>query len=269
VLLQSILYGNYFDDMEPFFMNEYIQNINYDMANPALTSERFNNKVGLTEQKKCVSEITQLKPSESGRQWHTVFPDGAKVMVYRNSPICSFDIMIDIIQKITSISQQAQDIKATLLKLYEKYTAEYEKSISVLLSNQGKAQFINMIKLQRMSYETMIMSESYFLTNLDLWLLARAYNLPIILFSSNPISNMVDGLDWVILNGELDSEFIFIHCEGIKSGEIRDEYQVMTESYSLSQLTGIEAPDAKRAQSFDEFIKSYVPFKLVIKPVKN
>jgi hypothetical protein len=265
VLLQSILYGNYFDDMEPFFMNEYIQNINYDMANPALTSERFNNKVGLTEQKKCVSEITQLDTSETGRQWHTVFPDAAKVMVYRNSPICSFDIMIDIIQKITGINQEVQDIKVTLLKQYEIYIAEYGKSLNVLLSNQGKAKFINMIKTERMTYETMIMSESYFLTNLDLWLLARAYNIPIVLFSSNPISNMVEGVDWIILNGQLDSEFMFIHCEGVKSTEMRDEYKVMTESYSLSKLAGLEAPDAKRMQSFDDFIKTYVPFKLVIK----
>jgi hypothetical protein len=110
------------------------------------------------------------------------------------------------------------------------------------------------------------MSDSYFLTNLDLWLLARFYDLPIVLFSSNPISNMVDGVDWIILNGQLDAAFYFIKCEGIKNSDIRDEYQVISETYLLSQLTGLEAPDAKHAQSFDDFIKTYVPqMKLIIR----
>jgi hypothetical protein len=266
VILQSILYGKYFDDMVPFNMNEYIQNINYDTANPALTSERFNNKVALNEQNKCVSDITQLKPSESGRQWHTVFPDDAKAMVYRNSPICSFDVIIDIIQKKSNINETVQNVKVNLFKQYEKYTADYGKSLNVLLAGQGKSQFINMINKQRLTHETMIMNDSYFLTNLDLWLLARFYDLPIVLFSSNPISNMVDGVDWIILNGQVDAAFYFIRCQGIKNGDIRDEYQVVTDSYALSQLTGLEGPDAKRTQSFDDFIKTYVPqMKLVIR----
>jgi len=266
VLLQSILYGNYFDDMVPFNMNEYIQNINYDTANPALTSERFNNKVALLDQNKCVIETVPLRAETSGRPWNTVFPDGAKAMVYRNSPICSFDIIIDIIQKKSNINETVQNVKANLLRQYQKYATEYEKTLNVLLAGQGKSQFINMINKQRLTHETMIMSDSYFLTNLDLWLLARFYDLPIVLFSSNPISNMVDGVDWIILNGQLDAAFYFIRCEGIKNSDIRDEYQVISETYLLSQLSGLEAPDAKHAQSFDDFIKTYVPqMKLIIR----
>lgn len=264
VLLQSILYGNYFDDMTPFNMNEYIQNINYDTANPALTSERFNNKVQLNDQNKCVIETVPIKGSEvaGGRAWDTVFPEGAKAMVYRNSPICSFDVIIDIIQKKSNINEQVQNVKANLLRQYQTYATDYSKSLNVLLAGQGKSQFINMINKQRLTYESMIMNDSYFLTNLDLWLLARFYDLPIVLFSSNNISNMVDGADWIILNGQVDAAFYFIRCEGVKNSDIRDEYQVISETYTLSQLTGLEA---KQTLSFDDFIKTYVPFKLTIK----
>jgi len=50
LLLQSLLYGNYFDDLIPFDMNEYIKNITYEMANPMSGSQHYSNFVSLDDQ---------------------------------------------------------------------------------------------------------------------------------------------------------------------------------------------------------------------------
>uniref|UniRef100_A0A6C0JI89 Uncharacterized protein n=1 Tax=viral metagenome TaxID=1070528 RepID=A0A6C0JI89_9ZZZZ len=266
VLLQSILYGKYFDDLLPFHMNEYIQNINFDTANPAMTSERYNNKVSLNEQNQCIVEVMPVMVSESGKPWHTIFPKSVKETVFRNSDICSFDILVEVIKKHLNREETVESIKVELVKIYERHRILYGKNINTLLANQGKFKSIDMILKQRLTYETMIMNDSYFLSNLDLWVLARFYDLPIVLFSSNKIDNMVEGIDWMILNGPLDASFYFIRCNGIKNGEIREEFHLLSEKFLLHELVGLEAPLPKQIQSFDDFLKSLVAFKLVVRP---
>jgi hypothetical protein len=51
----------------------------------------------------------------------------------------------------------------------------------------------------------MIMSESYYLTNLDIWLFAYEMDLPIILFATNPFKNMVPNINWLVLSKTVDT----------------------------------------------------------------
>lgn len=266
VLLQSILYGKYFDDLMPFHMNEYIQNINFDTSNPAMTSERYSNKVTLNDQNQCIVEVLPVIVAEQGRAWHTIFPSSTKETVLRNSDICSFDIIVEIIKKQWNRDETVQSIKVELARIYERHRLQYGKNINTILANQGKSKMADMITKQRLTYENMIMNDSYFLSNLDLWVLARFYDLHVVLFSSNIIDNMVGEVDWIILNGPIDASFYFIRCNGIKNGEIKDEYHMLSEPFLLSQLVGLEPPLPKQVQSLDEFIKTYASFKLVVRP---
>jgi hypothetical protein len=54
ILLNSVLTDEYFEDLVPFQTNKYIQNINYDVANPSKNTgfyQNFSNEVPLVEQK--------------------------------------------------------------------------------------------------------------------------------------------------------------------------------------------------------------------------
>jgi hypothetical protein len=50
LLLHSLVFGNYFDDLIPFDMNDYIQNVTFDVANPRINTEKYPNQVPLAEQ---------------------------------------------------------------------------------------------------------------------------------------------------------------------------------------------------------------------------
>ena len=53
LLLNSILTDKYFDDMEPFQNNKYVNNITYEIATPSKTSgfyQNFSNKIPIGEQ---------------------------------------------------------------------------------------------------------------------------------------------------------------------------------------------------------------------------
>ena len=60
---------------------------------------------------------------------------------------------------------------------------DYYTHIWYILKSQGKK---NLMRLQwegDVRFEDIIMSGDYYLTNLDLWLLAIKYNIPLILYS--------------------------------------------------------------------------------------
>jgi hypothetical protein len=61
------------------------------------------------------------------------------------------------------------------------------------------------VRTQSVTLETVILSEMYYLTNLDIWLLAYEMDLPIILFSTNPFKNMVPGINWLVLSKTVDT----------------------------------------------------------------
>ena len=57
----------------------------------------------------------------------------------------------------------------------------------IYYSIRVKHNMIRQVKHNQLTFENMVMSEGYYITNLDLWLLSLAYNVPIILISSTKL----------------------------------------------------------------------------------
>ena len=112
-------------------------------------------------------------------------------------------------------------------------------------------------------FEDIIMSGDYYLTNLDLWLLAIKYNIPLILYSKkNLLENKKDIL---IANYNPREEYYFIYSPTIKDN-IPTQYRLI-ESPTSKKISVPELPNAlqdeirnkKNRKKLINFIKESEP----------
>ena len=113
-----------------------------------------------------------------------------KENIFENNTQCTFQIYLSILRlyhkdnaSLTSYNADASEIKRILWKQYLNFMDKYEEKILLILSDQGKKQIVEKIRQGITDLEQVIMSEDYFLTNLDIILLNLYYNLPIVLIS--------------------------------------------------------------------------------------
>jgi hypothetical protein len=116
---------------------------------------------------------------------------------------------------------------------------KHKNKIIELLSIQGKNEMMKRVKTSRITLEQLIMSEEYFLTNLDLWALASFFELPIILFSTKPLQNLLLNVNWVILGGNRETDKYFCVRSPSVSKKI-PEYHLITPSFGLNELKGFD-----------------------------
>jgi hypothetical protein len=81
----------------------------------------------------------------------------------------------------------------------EYYKWNLEKVLT-LLRKQGKKEMVDNIFKGKYTLEEAILSEVYFLTPLDLWVLAEGYQLPIVLFHQKKLKHLIDSTNWVRLS---------------------------------------------------------------------
>ena len=108
---------------------------------------------------------------------------------------CSFKILINIIISYNSINPKPvyeinsiNKLKNILIESYnELITDDNINIIYDILDNEGKANMINKIKLGTANLDILILSEEYYMTNFDLWILSNKLELPILLISPTKI----------------------------------------------------------------------------------
>jgi hypothetical protein len=82
-------------------------------------------------------------------------------------------------------------------------------------------------------------------------MIAKKTQLPIILFSSTSLKNLIEGIDWLLLNGKSQDKFYYIRSPAnIIQGEV-PEYQLVMPPITIANM-----------QEFSEiFEKAYVDSK--------
>ncbi len=125
-------------------------------------------------------------------------------------------------------------IRATLLQRYnELFEKGYRNMIYNILYYQGKVDKIRRIKRDDLKFENWVLSESYYLTNLDIWLLAKEYNLGIVLISSTKlIENRKNLLPLVYPE---NGNYYFIKSPGIKN-DVVPKYRLIINTSNKGKL---------------------------------
>jgi hypothetical protein len=255
ILLQSLLDGNYFDDLIPFQINDYVENIPYDLAQPII-QQKYSNLVSLKEQEtenteisqsadtfivQCVKETLDEVIGNQKSEWKRIFPSSAKEIILNHSSICTFYLIVYIYNKHTGRTISIETLKGILITKYSQIMPKHKDNILSILSKQGgKREMIKRVQTSRIQLDTLIKSEEYYLTNLDLWALADILKLPILLFSTKPLKNLLlENINWVILGGNRFNDSYFCIRSPVESKDTQGgipNYQLIDPPMKLSSL---------------------------------
>ena len=194
LLLQSLLTPEYFKDMEPFNTNKFIQNIDYNNSNPAISQKYSNEAISLKEQQEilekssekqlsndCINVIRDVIGNPTTSLWKRIFQNRKfNEIVFNNTPNCSYQIILHILEDKLKKLITVENLKVTLWNAYSNYYEKYSSKILTILRKQGKVKLLENVIKNKASFEDVLFSDSYFLTDLDIWMLADKLKLPII-----------------------------------------------------------------------------------------
>ena len=237
ILLQSLLTQDYFENLVPASLNNYIKYNTYDTAQP-LDTQRYSDKITMRpegERKLTDCPIGKPKLVSASSQWSSVFPVGSMELSFSTDPIiCTFSLILTLIQqnfpdsKITNM-----ELKEILLDEYNKLYSENKAAILKILNAEGKKNRSNQVLIGQMTMDNMIMSSDYYMTNLDIWILAVRFNLPVVLFSSTKL--IENGLKILVANSDDTNAYYFIKSPGIRTDSI-PKYRLVVDSEGKSKI---------------------------------
>ena len=222
ILLQSLLTQEYFDEFDYEVENKYSKHNSYDNAIPNLSVSYSNviDRLLKPEQANKYDEVacTVERAEKVGGKLKNFFPNGTVELIFGTTPeLCSFGVIETIIndydrEKLVNKLKLKED----LIEEYEKYK-DYLFEIVDILIKQGK-QFASQVIVGQITIQDMIMSENYYATNLDIWILAKKYNIPLIFLSA---TSLMENNDYIfVANSDGSDKYYFIKSPGISNLKI-------------------------------------------------
>ena len=289
IILESLLTNDYFNDLIPFQMNSYVRNITYELSKPDVT-QKYQDVVPLAEQMdtvvedtdefavQCIRKISEVY-GNSSNIWRKRLPrmkagKEIKEIYFNESNNCSFYVIIQLLKMKLGgeidlkTGFSIANIKETLLNAYKPYLSAHNLKIFDILKHQGKKEIITKVERGLTAFETILMSEEYYLTDLDIWVLATKLNLPIVLFSLDVFKTMMTKINWLVLAGDIDTNaFYFIRSPKALKMNTAPHYSLIDTPLKLFEVKGMDsiiqnmtsgAKDySEHFISFDSFIKNY------------
>ena len=273
LVLQSLLTHEYFKDIRIFNIAPQIRNTDYQFAEPAIT-ELYSNKVTREEWMKletgedntiqniesnpCISSIRPVAGN-----WSREFVSNNKTteIVFKNSVICSYSPILYILQqKIQKGGTVTIDlIRKILWKGYNKYLTNYKPQILHVLKKEGKYDLVERIKKNMVTFETLVLSEDYYMTNLDYWIISLETNTPIILFNSTVLKNITGEIDWLFLGGgEIHDNVNYIRSPALIEKNEPPRYSIIVPSIKYTNMRKMKENIEGVIQENPEFDKNTV-----------
>lgn len=231
ILLHSLLMQEYFEGLVIAPVNKYIKHNTFDTAQP-LKTQSYGNEVAAAGPSATVPSATVPSASASSAgikcpeptsilitspYWKPIFPENSIEVIFHDKPaLCTFDIIL-VILKNTNLTKN--DLKEILVEEYLLYYTDYKFEIIEALKLQGKHKISKQLINKTTTLANIIMSEDYYATNLDLWLLAKHYDLPLIFLSGTEL--VENGEKFLVAHtntkGDFKDHYYFIRSPGIKN----------------------------------------------------
>jgi hypothetical protein len=192
ILLQSLLTQDYFENIITAKVNPYIKHNTYDTTQPII-AQKYSNLENYAEPEPTAAAaaaaaaepecVSTAKDHITSKYWQAIFPAKSQEQIYTTA--CSFAAILKIIRDYTQDSALTQNnIKEALFAEYQKI---YSNQILQILRAQGKKLLAGQLLNRQLSLENMLLSEDYYATNLDIWLLAIHYKVPLVLLSDTAL----------------------------------------------------------------------------------
>jgi len=123
------------------------------------------------------------------RKWKSQFPVDSVGLVFDTSPpSCTFDTMLTMIQDSDRTnSATVATLKEYLASRYADIAVNRLPELLQAFIAAGKKRIATRVKQRATSIEHAVLSDDYYLTNLDVILIAQHYKIPLVMFSSTLI----------------------------------------------------------------------------------
>jgi len=291
ILVQSALTPEYFADMDSVRdSNPYAKQTNYELAHPSISVVYPNEKIPLSEQYQPTKEPTKKEPTKKilngdkhadadadlandclvrvskiiGNQkqvWDRIFREDAREHIFRDTADCTFQPIIKVAEYKLGETWSVVDIKnklsAAYLKLFERDPDNLSK-IAKILREQGKSKMFDKFAKAKSDasparFQDLVMSDGYYLSDMDIWVLANEYNLPIVVFNANGLkgffaksgeSSTDVHSQWIKMGGGKSDKYHFIRSKiRVAKGSYANhvyEYNLIVPAVALSETKEFE-----------------------------
>jgi hypothetical protein len=200
ILSQTMLISGYFNNLKPMIENKYANFNTYDTADPILT-ELYESIYDSHQEERQVCE-TEIKPltTEYKKYFNPPLTSIKMLKFAPSAPICTFEILLFILktEAIRTGNKKLENITTNRLKLIilQFYIECIENSNNEVNMKNNVADIFKYYGMKEICeeykekiktgededfIETIPFLESYWLTRLDIWIVANYYKLPIIL----------------------------------------------------------------------------------------
>ena len=219
ILIQSTLTQEYFENLIPAVTNKYVKSISYDESQPIITQiyentiPSLDQAIGRKNEKIC-DKINKEHITSS--VWKKCFPENYSEIEYSKYNFCTFNFIIDLIEKKIGKKYTINEIKNQLYDEYKKYLEKYKDKIVDILIEEGKKTLGDQVQAETLSFASFIYTESYFLTPFDLWLLVNKFKIPTIFISQKYLLQTQYKSHQFIAYGNNDDKFAFIVVPGLR-----------------------------------------------------
>jgi hypothetical protein len=190
ILIQSILTQEYFENLIPAVTNKYTKFNSYDETQPIIT-QVYDNKIHSLDQ--AIGRKNDLvcdrieKDHITSSIWRKCFPENYTETEFTRHIFCTFNFIIDLIERKTKEKFEINEIKNQLYDEYKQYLPKYKDKIVDILISEGKKTLGDQVHADTLSFASFIYTDNYFLTTLDIWLLVNRFKIPTIFVSQKSI----------------------------------------------------------------------------------
>jgi hypothetical protein len=185
IVLQSLLTQEYFDDLIVANKNKYATYTTFDTINPDIHPP-YSNIIDfkkIQEHDKyteCSTKIFTL-PNTLKPYFNTKIQE----LEFDNTYNCSFKILLIMLEKYNI--RDVNQVKILLIDEYKNLLHQYNKNILDILHSQGKTIIVKQIYENKLLLENYIISDNFYITNLDILILAKKFNVPLVMYSSTKL----------------------------------------------------------------------------------
>lgn len=293
ILPQSAITNEYFAELDTLHTNPYITNTNYESAAPSIHVTYPNDPISLSEQydvddtnippefnKECVNRVSKVIGNKL-KIWKRVFPDTTREIAFQDTADCTFTPFMSILSTKLGKAFDLPEFKRYLFTAYANRTNRSPENLGKMCSimrKQGKSKMFELFSRNRETitlpaFEAIVMSDAYYMTDMDVWVLSTEYALPIIMFNPNGLKGFVaTDIEWLKMGGNMNDEYYFVRSMTGSRMNIVYPYHLITPTFRLSVLkelyTLIQRSIAEKSistWSLDEMLRR-TEFRIVLHP---
>jgi hypothetical protein len=265
ILIQTLLTQDYFETLIPAVINKYTKYNSYDETQPIITQIYDNNisllqhDIGRTPEPICETKVNQHITSSVLKK---CFQENYSEIEYGKSILCTFNLILDLIERKTRKKIQINQLKNELYEEYNKYLDKYLDKITTILILEGKKTLGDQVQAETLSFSSLIYTDNYFLTPFDMWLIVTKYKIPTVFICQNFILQTKYEKHEFVGYGDENDKFAFVVMPVLRPENV-PRYRLIQSNegdvfISLNQLTADCEDRVRRAVSNQESIDKYL-----------